>query len=90
MLLFATIIKNQKSLIINYIFFVFIASKMFKNIPNTTLSSIMTRMSSSTPILPEASNDNNTVASVTSTDQISSAENLAVKVCCWNTLLFIN
>lgn len=53
---------------------------MFKNIPNSTLSSIMTRISSSTPILPEASNDNNT-ASVTSTDQISSAENLAVKVC---------
>jgi len=53
---------------------------MFKNIPNTTLSNIMTRMSSSTPILPESSNDNNAVASVTSTDQISSAENLAVKV----------
>jgi len=57
-----------------------IASKMFKNIPNATLSSIMTRMSSSTPILPEASNDNNTIVSVTNTDQMSSAENLAVKV----------
>lgn len=40
----------------------------------------MTRMSSSTPILPEASNDNNAIVSVTNTDQISSAENLAVKV----------
>jgi len=86
MLLFATITKNQKNLIINYIFFVFVASKMFKNIPSTTLSGIMTRMSNSTPILPEASNDNNTVASVTSADQISSAENLAVKVCSWNNI----
>jgi len=55
-----------------------IASKIFKDIPDSTLSSIMSRMSSSPPILPEASNDNNSVASVTSTDQISSAENLAV------------
>lgn len=53
---------------------------MFNDISDSALSSIMSSMSP--PILPEASNDNNSVASVTSTDKISSAENLAVKVCC--------
>lgn len=41
----------------------------------------MTRMSSSTPSLPEASNDTtSTNISVASTDQAASADNLAAKV----------
>lgn len=53
----------------------------FKSSPNSTFSNIMTRMSSSTPSLPEASNDTpNTNVSVASTDQAASADNLAAKV----------
>lgn len=41
----------------------------------------MTRMSSSTPSLPEASNDSaSTNVSVASTDQAASADNLVAKV----------
>ncbi|VVC42226.1 Hypothetical protein CINCED_3A002842 [Cinara cedri] len=52
----------------------------FKGSSNSTLSNIMTRMSSSTPSLPEASNDT-TIAnvSVSSIDQAVSADNLAAK-----------
>lgn len=58
----------------------FILAK-FKSSPNSTFSNIMTRMSSSTPSLPEASNDSSsTNVSVASTDQAASAENLAAKV----------
>lgn len=53
----------------------------FKSSPNSTLSNIMTRMSSSTPSLPEASNDSSSNnVSVSSTDQTASADNLASKV----------
>lgn len=61
--------------------FIYIAIAKFKSSPNSTFSNIMTRMSNSTPSLPEASNDSLcTNVSVASTDQAASADNLAAKV----------
>lgn len=72
-------------------YFFFTIAK-FKSTPNATFSNVMTRMSSSTPSLPDASNDSSsTNVSVASTDQASSADNLAAKVWCLahNKLYFI-
>lgn len=53
----------------------------FKCNSNATFSNIMTRMSSSTPSLPEASNDSsNNSVSIAGSDQAVSADNLAAKV----------
>lgn len=51
----------------------------FKNNSNSSLSNIITRTSSSTPSLPDVSNDSPSTP-VASIDQVVSADNLTVKV----------
>jgi len=74
--LFATIKNNTDNKL-----YIFYTLAKFKSSSNSTFSNIMTRMSNSTPSLPEASNDSLcTNVSVASTDQAASADNLAAKV----------
>lgn len=54
-----------------------LASKMEAN---NAIVSILSRKASSTPSLPDATDGNNQKASVASTEQAASADNLAAKV----------